>query len=70
MRPCKSLKETKPVAAGNSRQVFLALLFVLFALPGKARAAEESHKDAVKLVTQIQRADYEGDRVALERLYT
>lgn len=43
-------------------------MIALFAGPRVSAASD--HRDAVvKIVTQIQRADYEGDRVALQRLY-
>ncbi|MGC2467297.1 MAG: SRPBCC domain-containing protein [Candidatus Acidiferrum sp.] len=34
-----------------------------------APVVDVSHQQVVKIVTQIQRADYEGDRAALKRLY-
>ena len=34
-----------------------------------APAVDPSREQVVKIVTQIQRADYEGDRVALDQLY-
>ncbi len=34
-----------------------------------ASASDQSREQVVKLVTQIQRADYEGDRAALKRLH-
>ena len=34
-----------------------------------AESAEQAHQQVAKLVAQIQRADYEGDRAALKRLH-
>ncbi|HZQ68715.1 MAG TPA: hypothetical protein VFA68_09375 [Terriglobales bacterium] len=47
--------------------MFLAVLWAL--LPCPAVAAKSSSAQMVKIVAQIQRADYEGDRAALIRLY-
>lgn len=55
-----------------------AILFVLMALavsipvqtqPTTKQAADPARESIIRLVTQIQRADYEGDRVALKRLH-
>jgi hypothetical protein len=34
-----------------------------------ARSAEQARRTVIQLVAQIQRADYQGDRAALQRLY-
>ena len=44
-----------------------SLAVVTMAVP--APAADASREQAVKIVAQIQRADYEGDRTALKQLY-
>ena len=46
----------------------IAVVLAAFAGAGAA-AASASHDAAVKIVAQIQRADYEGDRAALKRLF-
>jgi hypothetical protein len=60
-------------AAGISRKLSVAfgLIAVMIAtLAGPRGLAASDGRDAVvKIVTQIQRADYEGDRPALRRLY-
>src|SRR5579872_393375 len=45
-----------------------ALLFGTVAVSG-AVPADRSREQAISIVTQIQRADYEGDRAALKRLH-
>jgi tetratricopeptide (TPR) repeat protein len=45
-----------------------ALILTAFAAVG-AWSAETPREQAIKIVTQIKRADYEGDRTALKRLY-
>lgn len=50
---------------GKGLQVLLASA----ALVLSASAADQSRDRAIKIVAQIQRADYEGDRVALKRLH-
>lgn len=46
-------------------------LLVVFVLTVAAAlyASDDAHKRATKIVVAIQRADYEGDRAALKRLY-
>lgn len=46
----------------------LAILLISVSAPG-ALAADLSRDQEIRIVTQIQRADYEGDRAALKRLY-
>ncbi len=46
-----------------------AILLLALATPLCASAADHSREQVVKIVTQIKRADYEGDRAALKRLY-
>ncbi len=57
--------------APAARARFLARLAVMFVIVVGAIGAplQSSRETVVKLVIQIQRADYEGDRVALERCY-
>src|SRR5213080_2787820 len=45
------------------------LLIMLFVSAGSVTASETSRDRAIKLVSQVQRADYEGDRSALRRLH-
>jgi ketosteroid isomerase-like protein len=47
----------------------LCILLTCVAMALTASAADQSREHLVKIVTQIQRADYEGDRSALKRLY-
>src|SRR5271168_2330691 len=49
-------------------RLLAALILTAFAAVG-AWAAETPREQAIKIVAQIQRADYEGDRTALKRLY-
>jgi hypothetical protein len=44
------------------------VLLWTMAVPG-AVAADRSREQAIRIVTQVQRADYEGDRAALKRLH-
>ena len=48
--------------------VFLLFLFAA-STPATVPAPESSRETIIKLVAQIQRADYEGDRSALRRLF-
>ena len=54
---------------GRSRRAIFAAL-VAVSLPGAAWATGSTSEDAAQIVRQIQRADYEGNQGALERLYT
>jgi tetratricopeptide (TPR) repeat protein len=54
-------------SATGTMRYFLAFLFLLHATPQNLERA--NHASAVAIVTQIQRADHEGDRGALRRLY-
>jgi hypothetical protein len=47
----------------------LAILLGLMTMALSTSAADKSREQVIKIVTQIQRSDYEGDRVALKRLY-
>ncbi|HEV3220823.1 MAG TPA: hypothetical protein VGZ48_13720 [Candidatus Acidoferrales bacterium] len=47
---------------------FLAILVISFAV-SLAASAQSARESVVTIVAQIQRADYEGDRPALKRLY-
>jgi hypothetical protein len=53
---------------GSGPIVLLTLLLSVTTALG-ASGADPSRKQVLKIVTQIQRADYEGDRTALKRLY-
>ncbi len=55
-------------ASGTWSKAFLVLL-VSATMASGASATYRSREQAKKIVVQIQRADYEGDRVALKRLY-
>jgi hypothetical protein len=46
-----------------------ALILTLSASTAFGMHAEENREAVLKIVTQIQRADYEGDRAALKRLF-
>jgi hypothetical protein len=61
-----------PHPASSTRRTgaqLAALLLVSFTTARTASAAEQPHDQIVKIVTRIQRADYEGDRPALKRLH-
>jgi hypothetical protein len=49
-------------------KLLTALIFVSLSLAG-ATPANDVRKQAVRIVEQIQRADYEGDRAAMQRGY-
>jgi uncharacterized protein YciI len=58
----------------NGRAFLLALtIFILFAAtklyPADKNSLEPSRDSIIRIVTQIQRADYEGDRPTLKRLH-
>src|SRR5579872_5377626 len=50
-------------------RIAIPVMTLLLLLSPLGWAAESNREQAVKIVTQIQRADYEGDRAALKRLY-
>jgi tetratricopeptide (TPR) repeat protein len=55
-------------AWGRAAQVVVILLAsVMMTLT--ASAVDRSHEQVIKIITQIQRADYEGDRSSLKRLH-
>lgn len=59
-------------AQNNRAYFFLLTIFVLFATElcaADKTGPEQSRDSIVRAVTQIQRADYEGDRPALKRLH-
>lgn len=70
---CSSI--TFPRARIATAILTVALAALLFAAPSKSQTAQAPHPAGVarpsiiKIVTQIQRADYEGDRPALKRLF-
>jgi hypothetical protein len=47
----------------------LAILFISVTAPAASPAVDPPREQVIKIVAQIQRADYEGDRAALKRLY-
>src|SRR5437773_6907060 len=49
-------------------KLLTALIFVSVSFAA-ATPAKDARKQAVRIVAQIQRADYEGDRVAMQRGY-
>lgn len=55
----------------HSRRMTIVFAIVLFSFssPRSASAADQARQQVVKIVAQIQRADYEGDREALKRLF-
>jgi hypothetical protein len=50
------------------KQFLIALIFIAVFF-GAATAADDARKQAARIVAQIQRADYEGDRAAMQRGY-
>src|SRR5580700_6468327 len=67
MAPRQHSKSSK-CAWGKVAHV-VAILLAPVTMSLAAPAADPSREQVVKIVTQIQRADYEGDRAALNRLY-
>jgi tetratricopeptide (TPR) repeat protein len=65
MRHCR---ESVTRSWGNALKVVAALLLSAGAAMG-APVEKPSRAPVIKIITQIQRADYEGDRAALQRLY-
>jgi hypothetical protein len=53
---------------GRVAQV-LAILLTFVTMAAAASPVDRSREQVIKIVTQIQRADYEGDRSALKRLH-
>lgn len=51
------------------RKSSVAMLLVFWAMSVSASAADQLREQVTRIVAQIQRADYEGDRAALKRLY-
>ena len=49
-------------------KVLTALILVALSLAGATRA-NDAREQAVRIISQIQRADYEGDRAAMQRGY-
>jgi hypothetical protein len=67
MAPRRHSKSSK-CAWGKVAHV-VAILLASVTMSLAAPAADPSREQVVKIVTQIQRADYEGDRAALNQLY-
>jgi hypothetical protein len=67
MAPRQHSKSSK-CAWGKVAHV-VAILLAPVTMSLAAPAADPSREQVVKIVTQIQRADYEGDRAALNQLY-
>jgi tetratricopeptide (TPR) repeat protein len=63
-----SIARTATSSKVNVTRALAALILFLFAAMGLS-AAETQREQVIKIVTQIKRADYEGDRAALKRLY-
>jgi hypothetical protein len=55
--------------ADSLRRNSIAALLLLLTVAPATRATDRAHKQAAKIVVQVQRADYEGDRAALKHLY-
>jgi hypothetical protein len=68
--PARAERHASNSAKRRQRSVpkLLAILLISVTALG-APAADPSREKVVKIVAQIQRADYEGDRAALKRLY-
>src|SRR6267142_2590175 len=65
---------TAPVPQSTStsisrRYACLVAALAVFAAPASAAPAERPRETVLKLVAQIQKADYQGNRVALQSLY-
>lgn len=64
--------EMQAVNSGKHRRgstVKLLLILFISVTTLVAQAVDPSREHVIKIVTQIQRADYEGDRAALKHLY-
>ena len=48
---------------------WLAILLISVMSAPAAQVADSAREQVIKIIAQIQRADYEGDRAALKRLY-
>lgn len=64
-RTTRSRRKTNFVSTWSTFRVLAMLLISAVS----ASAADLSRDHLIRIVTQIQRADYEGDRAALKRLY-
>ncbi len=70
-RPSAASMVQKFRGAQHGRRVAMVLAIGLlsFSTTRSASAADKTRQEVVKIVVQIQRADYEGDRAALKRLF-
>ena len=50
------------------KTLLMALVFVSFCFAG-ATPANDLREQVTRIIAQIQRADYEGDRIAMQRGY-
>ena len=50
-------------------RLFLTVLILVSLSVVRSVCAEDNHEKAAQIVAQIQRADYEGDRAAMQRGY-
>ena len=57
------------ISSRMTRPASIACLLILLGNLGVAKPASQVHRRIVQLVARIQRADYEGDRAELQRLY-
>src|SRR6202050_384454 len=69
-----ALCRTDGFAADRSKmtrrsKAIIAMVFVLSGSLSFARPAKQTRRTVIRLVAQIQRSDYQGDRAALQRLY-
>jgi hypothetical protein len=63
------MRQTHVASLLRSLSISAAILFTsVFAVRGAPD--EDARKPVIRIVSRIQRADYEGDRVALKRFVT
>jgi hypothetical protein len=62
------LRHGPVVSLPRSLSISAAIVFTL-ALPVQGAPDENPREPVIRIVSRIQRADYEGDRVALKRRY-
>ncbi|HWX55783.1 MAG TPA: hypothetical protein VN176_14440 [Verrucomicrobiae bacterium] len=69
----RALRQLANSGNGNRRSAARVLAVLVMVMPLasalNAPASDQSREQVIKVVTQIKRADYEGDRAALKRLY-
>ncbi len=69
-RAARASKQTSGfVDRGRTSVLKVLVILAISAVAGLGASAQSARETVIKIVAQIQRADYEGDRPALKRLY-